>query len=178
MWSCYFIYTGLVYSQAFRKFLFFLKKNRKDLTGATFQNLNLFEFHITMINIPLWPCCRKDEKRFLVGAEQFIPSDSYTAATRYNMTMNSFFNKYTFFPLSQLPNWLALPSNLQYPDKIVKSRSFGVEDLRIEDRLWQRARRTRRQTDLLWIRLSDSVTNLSGCLIWCFTLVCANIWLP
>lgn len=94
------------------------------------------------------------------------------------MTLNSFFNKYTFFLLSQLPNWLVLPSNLQYRDKIVKSRSFGVEDLRIEDRLWQRARGTRRQTDLLWIRLSDSVTNLSGCLTWFFTLVCANIWLP
>lgn len=61
---------------------------------------------------------------------------------------------------------------------MVKSRSFGVEDLRIEDRLWQRARGTRRQTYLLWIRLTDSVTNLSGCLICFFTLACANIWLP
>lgn len=88
--------NGLQSDWSFQEITFFSEVKPltpwKDWTDATFQNLNLFEFHITMINIPLWPCCRKDEKRFLVGAEQFIPSDSYTTMTRYNMTLNSFFN--------------------------------------------------------------------------------------
>lgn len=42
----------------------------------------------------------KGEKLLLLGAEEFIPSDSCTTMIQgYNVALNSFFNKYTAFPV-------------------------------------------------------------------------------
>lgn len=52
------------------------------------------------------------------------------------MTLNSLFNKYTLSEVQCCTSQTELLlNNLEYQDKTVKSRSFGVEDLRIEDSL-------------------------------------------
>lgn len=91
----------------------------------------------------------------LVDGGHFILLDSRTAMTRHNMTLNALLNKYILSEArcctcqTELPPELPVIWGHKKKKKKVKSRSFGVEDLRIEESLWQRAEGTRRQTDRL-----------------------------